>query len=280
MYLTDFIYDGYKLSDFGCIVGCSVTDVNENPTMGSNVKLETVNNNGSHTNEIINANYDEPIVMTFDIIKYSCPKSANAEEYFSDNELSFFMRWLNRQRYYKFIPLYDSNDYYNLYFMGTFTEIKAIKIGKHVLGLTLTFTTNASFGFLSLPDNIFKIPSGGSFVFTNFSDEIGNIYPTSFVLTCDVSGDYIIQHKLQTETNWSRITEIKNCEAGEVINMDCIHKVITTSNTNHTTLHNDFNYVFPRLSNTLQDCENVFLVNQDCSIQISYNPIRKAGVIV
>lgn len=280
MFLTDFVFDDYTLSDFGCMVGCAVTSVEENPAMGSNVKLETVKNHGVYTEEIVNADYDDPISLTFDIVKASCPKTVEANEYFTDNELSFFMRWLNRKKYCKFIPIYDSHDYYKTYFMGTFTEIKAINIGGHVIGLTLTFTANASFGYLSQIENTFQIPSGGVFTLTDFSDEIGTIYPKSFVLTCNESGDYEIKHKLQNENEWTRSTEIKNCEANEVLTMDCIHKVITTSNANHTTLYNDFNYTFPRLNNTLRERMNVFTVNKDCIVTIAYNPIRKAGVIV
>ena len=288
MYLVDFIYDGLKLSNFNCMVGDAVTSSESSLSMGSVIELETAINHGSYTSEIINANYPEVYTVTFDIFKKPC--GGGHGDYFEDKEVTWFMRWLNRKDYHEFIPIYDNEqDFYRLFFMGTFTECKAISLQGKVYGFALTFTSNSPFAYLDYKPNTFTVTdiclrrqiSGkyvdcGSFSFNDTSEELGAVYPKSFVIKLSEDGDLIIQNDMDKP---NRYTEIRNCSSGEIITLDCIHKVITTSNTGHTKIYNDFNYVFPRLSNTFKESRNTFYVSKRSEITIDYNPIRKVGVI-
>ena len=262
MYFVDFVYDGLKLSDFGCMVGSAVTGNNDSVEMGSIVKLETAINHGSYVSEIINADYPDVYSVTFDIFKKPCDDN---NDVFGDKEITWFMRWLNRKDYHKFIPIYNNpKDFYRIYFMGTFTDCKLINMQGQVYGFTLTFTSNSPFGYLDYKPNTFNINyktdsfeivnpyskesetlTGGSFILYDESEELGSIYPKSFKVTLSDAGRLVIWNNFDKT---DRYTEVKNCLAGETITFDCIHKVITSS-VEHPKLYNDFNYVFPRLNN-------------------------------
>ena len=299
MYLIDFIYDGLKLSDLGCMVGNIVTDNGNTVEMGSVVELETNINHGSYTSEIINATYPDVYTVTFDIFKMNCGKGY--KDVFDDKEVTWFMRWLNRKEYKKFIPIYDNpKDFYRLFYMGTFTECKALFIQGHVYGFTLTFTTNSPFAYLDYSPNNYEIVetneafdiidsstkshqylSGGSFILYDESEELGAVYPKSFKIWLPYEGgDLIIKNSMDDET---RYTEIKNCQMYETITFDCIHKIVTAKRNNgsdHPGLYNDFNYVFPRIMNTFDECMNKYYTTLSCHVTIDYNPIRKVGIIV
>ena len=292
MYLVDFVYDGYRLSDYGCMVGSAVTENSDSIGMGSVVRLETVINHGSYRSEIVNADYPDVYMATFDVFKTPCDDESDA---FTEDEISWFMRWLNRKEYKKFMPIYDTDDFENLFFMGSFTECRAISIQGQVYGFTLTFTSNSPFAYLDYDSNIFDVVNsgetfritnpytkqsetltGGTFALVDESEELGSVYPSKFIIKVSQAGRLVIWNEFDEKI---RYTEIKNCVNNETLTFDCIHKVITSSNI-HSGLSNDFNYVFPRLKNDMNNRLNVFHVSLNGKIEIEYKPIRKVGVIV
>lgn len=293
MYLVDFVYDGLKLSDFGCMVGSAVTSNNDSVEMGSVVKLETAINHGSYISEIVNADYPDVYSVTFDIFKKPC--GGGYKDVFEDKEVTWFMRWLNRKDYKKFIPIYDNpKDFYRVFFMGSFTECKAINIQGQVYGFAVTFTSNSPFAYLDYKPNTFNVINtgeqfviinsatklqetltGGTFSLYDESEELGAVYPKSFVIKLSAGGDLILKNSMDKA---ERYTEVRNCVADETLTFDCIHKVIT-SDKEHTKLYNDFNYVFPRLINEFYDGMNKFSMTINGEVTVDYNPIRKVGVI-
>lgn len=293
MYLVDFVYDGLRLSDFGCMVGSAVTSNNDSVEMGSVVKLETAINHGSYISEIVNADYPDVYSVTFDIFKKPC--GGGYKDVFEDKEVTWFMRWLNRKDYKKFVPIYDNpKDFYRVFFMGSFTECKAINIQGQVYGFTVTFTSNSPFAYLDYKPNTFNVINtgeqfviinsatkqeetltGGTFSLYDESEELGAVYPKSFVIKLSTAGDLILKNSMDKA---ERYTEVRNCVADETLTFDCIHKVIT-SDKEHTKLYNDFNYVFPRLINEFYNGMNKFSMTINGEVTVDYNPIRKVGVI-
>ena len=272
MYLTDFIFDGVKLSSLGYLVGSAVTSNNNSSSAGSKLELQTVVNHGNHLTGIINATYGENVSATFDIIKFACNENASVN--MEDNEIASLMRWLNRTTWCKFKPLYNDLSFPSVYFIGTFTEISTINMGGNVVGLAVTFTSNAPYGFLDFEYNSVTIASAnGSFTFYDQSDELGNHYPEKLVITTTAGGDLSITNSLNNRT-----TTIKNCVANEKITLDCINKIITSDKA-HTRLYNDFNYVYPMFTNTTEDSKNIISSSLPCTIDIEYKPIRKVGII-
>lgn len=292
MYFVDFTYDGYKLSDLGCMVGSVVTGNNDSVEIGSVIKLDTAINHGSYISEIINADYPDVYTVTFDIFKKPCDSKRDV---FEDKEITWFMRWLNRKDYHRFQPIYDNEkDFYRIFYMGTFTECKLINIQGQVYGFTLTFTSNSPFGYLDYQPTTYDVENrGDSFDIVNpyskygetltggilkifdESEELGCVYPKEFKIVLSQAGRLVIWNNFDKT---DRYTEVKNCVAGEILTFDCIHKVITSSE-EHEKLYNDFNYVFPRLNNEFFDRMNEFHITLNGQVTIDYNPIRKVGVV-
>lgn len=273
MYLVDFVYDDVRLSEIGYMVASFITSNSESSSAGSKLEFETITNHGSHLNEIVNATYNEMLSFTFDIMKYSCQDINN--NYISDNELTYLMRWLNRTEYCKFKPIYDDYSFYQTYFMGSFTEISTINVEGKVIGLTVTFTSNSPYGFSDFSNNIYTVnDSNGSFIVYDESDELGYKYVDNLEITINSNGNFVLSNN-----KYSKNTIINNCVEGEVINLDCIHKIITSSE-EHKNLYNDFNYIYPRLYNSMYTRENIFTSSLPCVINMKYKPIKKVGVII
>lgn len=279
MILTDFYYAGKLLSDLGCIVAYNVTSSSTSISMGSEMEFDTVTNQITWETDNLKANYKTPVTATFDIFKYSCEKKVQT---FTDIECSHIMQWLNQKKVSEFIPIYDDNNFDSIFFMGTFTNIKQINIAGDCVGFTVTFTSTAPWGFERDRTQEYALTSGGgSFTIINDSDETGFLFPKLFTIKIKEAGDFIMQNTLD-----NRNVVIKNCTEGEIISFNCKRQLITSNyyqigiNEVHSSIMNDFNYNFPRLVNTLEDYVNIFSVNLSCEISITYNPVRKVGILV
>ena len=270
MYLTDFVYDGVKLSTLGYIVGSAVTSNNDSASAGSKLELQTVTNRANNTTQIINTQYNEPISVTFDIIKHAC--NVTAAEVVEDVEIPFMMQWLNRTQYCKFFPIYNDLSLQDIYFMGTFTEINTIQLGGNVVGFTLTFTANAPYGFGDYADLEYDLDMEHTEKYYDQSDEFGDHYFDKVIITVGQAGDFTLKVN-------DKDTTIRNCIPNEAITLDCIHKIITSSSSSHTTLYKDFNYVFPKITKTYASSLNE-LKSTPCHVKITYHPIKKVGIVV
>lgn len=278
MVMTDFYYAGKMLSDLGCIIAYGNTSPSESMSMGSELSFETVVNQITWETDNLKAKYENPISVTFDIIKYSC-KSNN--DTFSDIECSHIMRWLNRKKATEFTPIYDDNSFNSIYFIGTFTKIDQINIGGKCIGFTVTFNATSSWGFERVIDATYNLSAGESFNIFNGSDEIGFLYPESFVIKILKDGDFTMSNSMD-----NRAVIIKNCIQGETITFNCKRQLMESDkyqigiNEQHSTLMNDFNYNFPRLVSREDEEINVFTVNLDCEIHMDYTMVRKVGILV
>lgn len=272
MYMIDFTYANNRLSDYGCVIAGMATGISDTASLGSNLQFDTLRHSATFEESILRAKYEENVTATFDIIKDPCQN----ELYFTDKEISFFLRWLNRKQYDKFYPIYNDDSYPSVYYKGTF-NVTAIKIGGKVIGFTLTFNSNSPFGY-SDKEDVLNVKD--TFVIYNDSDEIGYLYPSLFEVTCGIDGSLEIENK--TDDAQNKIV-INNCVAGETITFDCVNKIIQSSES-HTKLYNDFNYNYPRLvsadDSSIINTQNVFVTSMPCSIRIVYSSHRKAGIIV
>lgn len=274
MILEDFEYNSELLSDKGCMI-CSITTSNNDAvSMGATLTFDSIVNNATNITENLRANYSENISVTFDICKKECKSGITTT--FTKEEISHFKRWLNRKSTHKFIPIYDNDESYDMiYYYGTFTQIDAIVLAGEIVGLTLTFTSNAPWGFVDNTDYIVNITeANGTFSIFSESDEIGYCYPDEMVITCNADGDLKIDNNLDTKS-----FKVANCKSGEVLTLDCANKILTSS-ISHNKLYNDFNYFFPRIVVNEALDNNIFTVSIPCSIRIAYTSTRKVGIIV
>ncbi|SDW46974.1 hypothetical protein SAMN05216391_108125 [Lachnospiraceae bacterium KHCPX20] len=276
MVLQDFVFGEKALSDFNCAIGFGETSQGASQTLGNSLSLDTVRVGDNFV--ITSSKYNEPLSVSFDIIKNPCKFEDVA---FTEIEIETIMNWLNSHQYKTFVPIYtDDNGLSNIYFRGSFTSISAIKYSENINGLSVVFTADAPYGYGIEEDYEFSFPSEDSFLIVNDSNETGYLYPKEVTITCKADGDIILYNDQDPS---DRKTRINNCVKGEVITIDCFHKIITSS-VNHEKLPNDFNYIFPRLNQVEMETDNIFTLDTtalpSADMTLTYSPIRKVGVLL
>ncbi len=264
MNAIDFEYDGMTLSGFGYMLcdfdgGGSTTVSN-----GSQITFNTVKMSNGNRNDLTNTTYDECLETTIQICKSVCNQDITP---ISVDEIRTLARWLNRKGYHKLKFLNEG--YLNFYTEASF-NINLIEFDGLVYGLELNMVTNRPF-LLQEPRHIIinNTTENGKHTFFSESDEEGFIYPHTEI-TVNQTGTLQI-----TNSQEIRITEVKNCIAGEIITMD--YPLISSTNTAHR-IQNDFNWNFLRISNSFENSRNELIISLPCKIKMIYSPIAKVGI--
>ncbi|HAU88354.1 MAG TPA: hypothetical protein DCW90_23625 [Lachnospiraceae bacterium] len=260
----DFEYDGLNLSDKGfmlCSFDKSKIDTVEN---GAEINMETSPFYNGDVNYTLTANYESTLTTTFQICKNPC---TGEDLNITVDEVRDMASWLCRKGFHKF-KIFD-DDYLNVYYEATFNMSRIIRNG-NVIGLELEMITNRPFGVME--DTVINIKNeveNGVENFYSISDDEGFIYPKTKI-TIKQDGDLKISNIFV-----QRDTIIKNCKAGEVIEMD--YPVIKSSLESHK-IQNDFNWNFFRIENKFKDKRNLIQISIPCEIEMVYSPIAKIGI--
>lgn len=263
--ITDFIFDGRTLSSFGYILVMENTDeaIDVSQITFSEIK-------GARNDRLYRAGYkyEQPYSGTYTIIKNFCENGTNPD--MTDEDISEMTRWLCRKQYkwFRFIDT-DNND---IWYKGYFTVQKK-EIGDSVVGLNITFHSNAPYGFSQEIVSSYTVDEENSEfkLFIN-SDEEGYIYPDVEVKLLQ-GGTFRLRNATE-----GRITQLRNCEAGEIIKFYGYDVQQIESTKEHDYINGEFNYKFPRLHNLYTINENIFECNLDCEITFKYREIRKVGL--
>lgn len=264
--MTDFIFDGKHLSDYGFILCDFVQkDSFSFTSAGSLIKF---NKNPRYSGEhfvLVNTEYGECISAEFDICKN--PDIFEDDLVITNDEYSGLVRWLNRREFLRFQAIDDytgKSRYYNASF-----NIQKIELDDKLYGLRLTMETDRPFGYGEEQKISFDFEEADAIkVLSNVSEEIGTLYP-DLAITCNENGTLCLYNELEECT-----MVIKNCTAGEVITIDGQNQIISTSLPSHR-LSRDFNFEFFRIGNLMNNRDNVIRSSMPCHIDIGYTPIIK-----
>ncbi len=269
----NFEYDGERLSDYQMMV-CRFDGSGgiETVSSGADLTFQQIRPSGSCRFRLYSSSYDTALSATFQICRHpDCP-GGQEEAALSAQDISALQRWLCRRDYKRFKILLDGFEH--LYWNGTFGS-KQIEYNGQIIGLELTLYTDAPFSFMDEVSAVYDCSAGTSFDLFDNSDEITaidvQILP-DMEITILGDGDFTLMNSMDT-----RIMRINNCRMNEVLRIDGKNQIITSS-LSHPALANDFNYFFPRIINTYENRCNTFTPNLDCSIKITYSPIRKIGI--
>lgn len=248
----DFTFCNKKLSDFGFIIANFDSSSDEDVSCG-NVELITARPPMSSKNIIHGVSYGEPIKLVFQIVKFDYVTCTCSSEPVTDKEYEDLMRWLVKTNY-NYINFDDGDVYFNVTM-----SVTAKKIGGHIRGFEITATNDSVYSYSQEYSTEF---TSGVSTFVDESSVIGYTYPEKFVITALADGD----------VNLGVVGDvgilIEDCVAGEVLVMDCEHKIITSSVPSHD-LSSCFNFVFFRFSNSDETRENrIMAVNS--KIQMTY----------
>lgn len=269
MYCTNFEYAGEKLSDYGMIV-CSFGGKGlETVSSGADITFAQASPSMSNHFNLYSSNYEEPFSCTFQICKDPKLVHSADEMAISIREMSAVQRWLCRKnRYFKFKIFQEG--YEHVYWNATFSA-KQINVGGVPIGLEVEMHTDSPYAYMD--DIVIEKESVDFLTFDIYdpSDEVGDI-------RLNLEIEFLENGKFNLiNMTTGKITVIDGCEYGEKIIIDGKNCIITTSSSEHL-LSNNFNYVFPTITNSYEDNKTTFMCNMPCKIKLSYSPIRKVGL--
>lgn len=268
---TNFEFNNKLLSDYNCIM-CNIDEgsgVSEIDT-GCDITFNTVKNNFSSVRIKTSTSYENVCETTFCIAKNPCFYNGD-EQYLTEEEVRDLMKWLNVHEYKKFKPL-DLNNYSDVHYYGSF-NIKKKKINDSVIGLSLTFVSNAPYGVGEKNVNEFELEKDDTFYIYGDSDEYQTVYPNLTIVSksdCDL--------QITNNTSGTCIS-IGNVKSGEIIKLDGEHKICTTDNAEHTSFYKDYNYEWFDILIDEDVTGNEYTVNASVYITVEYEPIRKVGIM-
>ena len=271
--LIDFYYCGHSLSEYNGIIGdIGGGDAVGAVEIGNVLNLNPVELKSLKKRKSTAVTYDGYVEKQFSFFKNLCKGS---DGFYTREEVSEIIRWLNQPNYEKFTPVYSDTTWPRVHYYATF-NIQPITYMGNVIGFQLSMTTSAPFGYY---DEVY-LSGHGILVVDDTSEEQGFIYPVCSI-TASMNGHIVFKNSQKEED----VTIIANCKEGETITLNGEFGTIQTSMP-HANLYNDFNYVFPKIWNHMDTSmgtnsfRNIFDVNLDGSlIEITYSPISKFGLI-
>lgn len=261
--VSDFIFDGRSLSEFGYVAlyGTDSDEINV-----SQMEYATVQGARSDVAQKAGYKYSDNYSTTFSIIKNNC--DSYEDEELTNDDISEITRWLVRKQYkwFRFVEdeVEPSDD---IWYKAKFNITKEM-VGGRCMSLRLNMDTNAPYGFTK--KYTYKFTKSPFKVSTN-SDEEGYIYP-DFEVTVLEDGDFEM-----TNYEEQRVTILQNCVAGETIHFygENLQQIESTNEHDYVV---DYNYKSPRLVSEYQKYDNNFIVNLDCEIYCTFRGIRKVGL--
>lgn len=265
MNATDFEYDGQCLRDFGMVIGYMGSSNSDIVSIGSELNWNTIPVRNGALYLTTTPTYDNVIETTFYIFKIRCGGSQDIEALTIEEQRSL-NRWLNRKEPHLLHIISKDPVYTYAYFEGSFNLSKIESAGKTV-GYELHFISNRPFAIGEpIKKKIIADTSNYVYEFTDYSDEIGYIYPKTLTIVCKTNGDLTIKNSIE-----ERSTEIYDCETNEIITFDDSLSFSSDSRE----IQNAFNYVFFRIANTYTNRVNRLEISIPCEITFEYIPIIK-----
>lgn len=257
-----FVFDGVSSEEFGLVIAFYDSKW-EGGSAGSEMEFtKTSNPVRKRWIKIGQANYQNPLEFTFQVMKRQFVP-------FDSYELSAISRWLIRQDGYKRLQ-FVQEDYSDVYFNAYVKSTNYIGDGK-ILALEITFVCDAPFGYGEKIKGTWDVSSHTeNFYFHDMSDEVGYIYP-DMTITIHESCDFTIHNSIE-----NRNFIIRSCVPNEVITINGNVLQMKTTSVTHN-LYESSNFNFFRFSNTYNTRKNIITVTGKSTIQFSYIPIRKVG---
>lgn len=279
-----FSYDGISSEVYNVVIG-SFTGADDGTQEMGNVDITTVKAPYSNNFLKANATYNNPLMITFSIMKLNC---ADSTDYiFTEREIGFISRWLARKDYKKLKFFQDGWEdiHYN-----AIMKINQHMVGGECVGFDITATCDAPWGYDQEQTTNIDASSGSADVLIyDDSDEIGVLFPR-------VEIDVFADGDIEIINNFTgKKTKIRNCVNGEKIILDKMSITSTECRPvydrdvydydgKHKTLFNDFNWEWPSIANyftpnnTRDSRVNRYVVNGNCRIKMTWESPRKAVI--
>lgn len=269
MYITDFEFDGVKLSDFNCIVVTFDNTSDGTYTVGGKTDFITSEPNKSGKIYYFGSKRNEPLSAKIQITKNGWFE--HDSPYFSQNEISKISRWLNRaDGYHKLILESEDNTDTPIYYMAQI-NVSAIEHGSNILGLELEVNTDRPWGNVDRKVEM-DIDDIKTFNIEDFSDDVGET-KMKITITPTEAGDLTIKNSLFKDE-----IVVTDCAAGEQISIDGVNQIIQTTDSLSNIAKRFNKWNFPKIANTFTNRSNEFTVSLPCHIVLEWTENRKVGI--
>lgn len=276
MWCSDFIFDGERLSDHGFIL-CSF-DSNQDSWSGGEVTFTTVKPPSSDINDYYTSSFDSPIVFTMQIGKNPCGNDAQADMYLTQDDMSDLHRWLSRPDGFHWLN-FDQDGFEDVYF-NTYFNLSPEYFNGHVIGYTLTGTTDSPHGYSQLLNKKVELQPKEVFSFKVYSDKAGIIKPVVTIKPSSageiklVSGNWTIGENGAIKSNYIRDTWINATTTNEIVldEQNDFYSGITNPNY--------FDFSFPIIATSYSDITTRFRNDSDFPINlgIQYRQVRRVNI--
>lgn len=264
--ITDFIFDGYALSDFGYIM--FFEDALDTSVV-SNMEFSDIKGARSDIAQQVSYSYGENYNCSFLIIKNLCYYDGE-EQFMTNDDISEMVRWLACKKY-KWFRFVDSDDTDEIWYKAQI-QIEKEFAGDRVIGLHLSIVTNAPYGFTKeYTVNRNMRNATEEFQILVPSDEHGRIYPDVSIKMLS-AGMFTLQNR-----DTGKTTIIRDCDANEIITIQGGNLCQISSTKNHN-WESDFNYIFPYFEIDGTDDVRYLYNGSNCDITFQFRGIRKVGM--
>lgn len=281
-----FIFDGQSLEDFGYIMLSDGDSQEENMAVS---KMGYVNTKVpmSDVSHVVATSYEERLTRTILIVKNPCVFGDNLD--LTNDDISEMSKWLCRKTY-KWFRYYDEDDLTDEVWYKVMCTIDKKEMGDTVVGLIITITADAPYGYTKEIVNTWTFPDitdpwghpdrTSSYTIDVHSDEEGYIYPD---ITITISPDQLSQDFTITNTYDGRQTKLGLVVSGDTFQFlgGDVQQLIPTFDSEAIyvrDISHMYNYKQPRLCNQYNNYANTFTVNCGCSVEMKYRGIRKVGL--
>lgn len=238
MYATNAEYNGVALKDVGFIIASFDGSSSGAMDVGANIVWNTSKAINSNRWNIHGKHYEDPLSTKFQIVKFDCPTHEVSE--ISPYEQAYLKRIFEDVNTYK--PLrFLCDGYEDIYYMCTL-QVNWYQIGGTVIGAELTVTCDSDHGYSPIQSFEANVATNGTFKIYDDSDKIGISFPDLIEIQAVSAGDIIIKNDLDSlYSGQTNTMSIKNCSAGETFIINGQTLQITSSNTSHKYLADDYN---------------------------------------
>lgn len=176
MFATDFLFDGQKASDFGCMICSFNGNVGVETAEGGEIEYNAVKTPCRNELMFYGSQFNTTITWKFSICKNLCKKR---NYYFDQYEESMIKKWLVKTDGYRMMQ-FDQRGYEDIYYNVYFNISPHQYLGK-TIGFDLTAISNCPYGFTEVIKKKAIINSMSKMEFTVHSDVNTVILPTSHI---------------------------------------------------------------------------------------------------
>lgn len=282
MYCTDFIFDDKFASDFGWMI-VSFNGGGDAVVSGGEVTFTVTKPPSNNKWSFHGSSFENQLTINFSISKIDC-EVVNEEYWFSQEEQSALMKWLQKRDGYRWLA-FDQNGFEDVWYNAQINPQPHYSNDGRVIGFDLSCVCDSPYGYsqeIEFQKTLGTSNNRYSSIFFDYSDLTGEIHPYTTIEAkgsgtlnvrfgvCSVDGNRNFNSYI-----YSKDVQVKNVTNGSIITFDENYGLIKGFND-----LTNFNFVFPFIGNNDDSNYNIIenLSNFNVEIYMKYRMIRRVYV--